>query len=167
MLLVVTLEYNRIVFQYPYILKKINLIATKMIWKTPLVKFWWHTLLFVIAAECAPKSSLPHAVLYAGFPSTGKYSWFKVRSFAMVDSTDLTTGSTHGLPSSSLYAVNQHIMHLFVSVLKIKILNPETVRDIAKRTNIWDHMHWQWSYIRTFLKIQNFRNFNKKVKKTP
>lgn len=64
-----------------------------------------HTKLFLTAGESEPSINLTAALVKSAKPRTGRYSWSKVISEASCCSTALTTGNTHGLLFSSLYAL--------------------------------------------------------------
>lgn len=72
------------------------------------------TKLFLIAGESTPRISLVAAEVKSAKPKTGKYSCSNVKSAAICCSTALTTGKTHGLLFSSLYA--------FMNYKKIKLV---------------------------------------------
>ena len=63
------------------------------------------TLFSAIAGLSWPRQSLMEASQKETRPVIGRYSWLRVSSLAMCCSAVLTTGRTHGLPSSVRYAV--------------------------------------------------------------
>lgn len=67
-----------------------------------------HTLPSLIADESFPRTSSEAALQKGSKPSTGKYSWLLLVSSAIFFSASLTTGNTHGLPSSVRYAEIRH-----------------------------------------------------------
>jgi hypothetical protein len=62
------------------------------------------TLPLAITSDSFPNRSLVAADEKDSKPNTGKYSWFRVSSFAIFCSVLRTTGKTQGAPSSVLYA---------------------------------------------------------------
>jgi len=65
-----------------------------------------HTRFSTIARLFSPSIKRAAAVRRSGRPAIGRYSWLSVWSAVIWASTERTTGSTKGLPSSDLYASN-------------------------------------------------------------
>ena len=69
------------------------------------------TLFARMAGLSAPSRSLSPARVYSGRPATFRYSWLRVWSDDIWASTERTTGSTHGRPSSVRYAETPHTLN--------------------------------------------------------
>ena len=111
------------------------------------------TLFSVMAILSSPSNSLAAASVYDLRPSIARYSWSSVSSELICDSTVLTTGSTHGAPSSVLYAINDCPRSFIYSVVSVEYnLSVCTINNHYYTTSL------VWLYIQSRVFDKNFRS---------